>query len=517
MESINQPELVAECRTLLRNFRNPERLRHNSLATAVFALAPKASERQFVVEEIIVSALARLDSRARSIIKRCDIDKEPFAGVAHDLGMSERHLYRERRRVLCELAHIMYLLCDDGAKSHAELTTALEDQLRISRVLEENGDRGAASSIIERLLLESPDKERYRLLLRLAEMHARAGEFARAQSYLELASENARGNGALDGVVAAELFIARAYAFEECGRDEVVAAKCANSAIDLMYANGTHRYDSNVAAILISALVLRGRSCASAGQLDELVRTSDEAAGVLELVPHPNEDCQMGVLFLTACCDVLCKSDLRAARFRLSQAASIARSAGFTLSSLLLLTNLASTYRLQEEPEKAIRALASVLPIARDLGNKNVLLAVLVDLASSHTDSGQYEKAQSFLVEASRLNAENEALQGSLLRTSSKVNLASRSFSCALDEARMAESRFAALGKTRLLGTPLRVQAEALLGLGERRAALRAALGAIAVLSETNTEVALGQAYGVLHKITGRHYRVPRLLRRSDR
>jgi hypothetical protein len=72
-----------------------------------------------------------------------------------------------------------------------------------------------------------------------------------------------------------------------------------------------------------------------------------------------------------------------------------------------------------------------------------------------------------------------------------------------LETSRAAKSAYAALGKSRLVGTSLRLEAEALLGSGDRRAALATIRAAIEVLSSGSHRSALAGAYTVLGRISG--------------
>jgi tetratricopeptide (TPR) repeat protein len=492
-----------ECRNLLRDFETPDRLRRNSLAAPVFALAGKSADRRFLLWNVISDVLTRLTPRGRAIVQRCDINKEPFRSVARDLDISERHLYRERRRVLGWVAHLIREYSSDAVQAQLS-TTTLEAQLRTSRVLVENGALETAAEVIERLIGQSPETEKCRLLLCLAELHCRSGFFARALDYLENAGTIARQAGFGDGMLAAELLLTRASIFEECGQGQLVVAKSAATAARLAYAANTYRYDDRAAKLLISALVLCGKSYAARGDMNELERTSVEASDLFGTMQRPDDESQIDLLFLRGLSEGLCHSDHEKARAYLSQATNLARGAGFTLTAIQCATNMASIYRLERKPRAAVAMLEDVLLIARRMGNPSVLLAVLVELASSHAELEGYEQAQSLLVEAATLRTENESLRASMLRTSAHVNVATKQFASALDDARSAHQRFAALGKERLIGKPLRLEAQALLGLGERTAALRAISSAIDVQSAKNTKSALDDAYAVLGEITGR-------------
>lgn len=499
-----QGDVTLECRDLLRGFRNPGGLGRNSLANEVFRLAGKGSDQSFVLGDVISRALDRLEPKDGALAQRCDIDREPFASVARDLGISERHLYRKRKHILQQLAQFVVECSRDLPRIYVDAASSRRGQLQTSRVLEENGNFVIAADIIERMIAESSQAQKHGLILSLAELYARSGCFARAEQRVQVAAAIARELPFGNGTLAAELLVTRAYVFEECGQGEVAVVKSAAAATKLLYTANTYRYDVDAARVLLKALLLWGQSYFSCGQGSELAQICEQASEVFATIQRPTEEIEMGMLFLGSLRDVACAGDTISACVRLSQAAAVAKRAGLTRSAIMHMTNLASVYRLRKEPLRAVAILADLLPVARGLGNTTLLLALFVELAAEYVDLGEYEHAQSLLIEAATLDSSNESLRASMLRTSARVNLATKQFAHALDDARLSEDRFAAIGKQRLVGVPLRLEAEALLGLGERRAALRAAESAISALASTmGSQAALSDAYRVLGRVTG--------------
>ncbi|HEY6327447.1 MAG TPA: hypothetical protein VIW73_13165 [Candidatus Cybelea sp.] len=495
---------VAECRELLRHFRTPTLLRHNALAQAVLAAAHSSTERNNLLGSVISTALLKLEARERAIIERCDVDRENFEVAARDLGISARHLYRERRRVLEKLSPLLRESAAITIRARSRTGGSLESQLRICRTLEENGAGDLASRMIEHLAGEAPDAEQQvHSLLSIAELHARAGRFTTACEHLNTAGRFANDEHEPSLRVAAQLRVTRAYIFDECGRGQATVLKSAQAARQLLRGNDSYRYDSVKATLLLKALLLCGLSYFAMALPMELGEASEDAAEVYGLLRCPDEEAQMALLFLTSLSSFLCEHNVEQAITFLSEAANIARGCGFTLESIRHQTNLASYYRVQRRPDVAAEMLMSLLPLARDLRNDNVLMAIEVDLANSFVDLHQYERAEALLVEASKVRTENESLRASLLRTSARVHLATKQFQLALDDARVSEVVFAALGKTRLIATPLRLQAAALVKLGDRRSARSILSSAMATPPRTNTQSVLEEALRAACKIKG--------------
>lgn len=498
-QSFEAPAKITECRALLRYFRTPDRLRYNSLASAIMAAATSAAERGLFLEAVIEAALSHLGPRERVIVQRCGIEREPFSDVARDLGISERHLYREHHRILSCLVRII----DEAPRPmlHAKLkiSSCVDEEIRTSRNLEENGADVAAASMIERLIKELPEETaKCRLLLRLAELHARSGRFTLSRDLVDTVIGRLAES---DDVLRAECYVTRAYVFDECGQGETVVTHSALDAARILRKASTYRFDEHSARTLTMALILAGMSYAKSGKFDRLAGSTAEVSQILPLIRRPDEDLLMAIFALTAHYECLCNFDIDAASGAFTKAANVARGAGFTLSSIVNLINNVNVRRSSEQSLADLRTITHLYEVARDLGNENVLLLALVELANLHVTFGDTEKAQQALIEASTLHVENASLRAAMLRTCAKVAISLKEFEVGLGYARTAESMFAAQGKSRLVGTPLRLQAEALLGLGDRKAAYRAISGAIDALSSRSGSQVLRQAYGVLNRI----------------
>jgi tetratricopeptide (TPR) repeat protein len=492
---------VADCRNLLRDFRDPQRLRRNPLASAVFEFVPEALERRLLLEGLITNALGRLDARSRAIIERCDLGRELFADVATDLGLSERHLYRERRRILVQLAAVIRDSSKRPISDQFDATLSLDGQLRISRVLEDNGDRATARSIVEGLITCSTDSDqRLRLFLELAQLYARGRDFELSEKYVKHAEASCQ-ESALSKFLFAEILVTRAMILEESGRGTAVA-KFAALAANAVRETGAYRYDPIATKTLLEALFLCARSYASSGNTADLAHVCREAADIINFLQRSDPELQVELLFANGLRDRFVNYDLRSARSYFYQAANVARDAGLTLCSISCLTNVAQTYWAANEPLKAIAALEQILPIVRSIGDADSIVRVIVDLASARIDLRQYEQARGLLDEANALQAPHQSLQGSTLRVNAMLALAYKNFKRCLEMARGADELFSKLGKRRLVGAPKLLQAQAFMAMGERRAALRSISNAIAVLESTGARSDLAQAYGILGELT---------------
>jgi len=495
-------DLASECREIARHFASPERLRDNSLAQTILRRAGVPSDPRRALHAALDDAISKLSARDRAIVERCDIEQSMHASVAADLGISERHLYRERRRIFAQLGTWMAEVTPSAVGRHS--IDLMHHLIGSSRSLEENGSPSAAAEIIERLLIECTDPtQRSRLFLRLAELHARAGGFTRAEDSIAMAVEHAsRGEGPREPIQA-EILLTRAFAMEECGKGATEVAQFAAQASRLARSCGSFRFDQVAAGVLVRALALSAQAAAAAGDLEALRRSVAEMRSALALVRDPDSDTQIAALHAESMSKLFCEHDVEGGVDCMSRAVAAAHGAGFTLSATMLTINLASFYRLEGAPHETISMLGPRLAVARRLANPNVLLALLVELVNAFVDSEQYDRASEHLSEAGTLAGGNDVLHAAFLRTSANVHVATGSLGLAVEEARAAERAYAQLGKLRLVGAVRRLQAEALWLGGERRAALSAVRSAIEVLSSRNHRTALARAYATLAKISG--------------
>ena len=86
-------------RAMLRKMREPRALERDHLANRLRAMLGASTAHEAVLEAIARS-LRGSDARLAAVIRRCDIDGEPTARVARELGVSPRQFFRFRREAL---------------------------------------------------------------------------------------------------------------------------------------------------------------------------------------------------------------------------------------------------------------------------------------------------------------------------------------------------------------------------------------------------------------------------------
>jgi tetratricopeptide (TPR) repeat protein len=496
--------MAAHCRQLVRNAATPQRLRSNPLAKRILARATAEQDRSCSLKEAISRALSQLPLRERRIIERCDLDREIHALVAAELRISERHLYRERERIFKKLAALLTTPAAARMPAVVESSDSTQQLVKTSRALEENGACAVAADVLERRALECPDAlERARLFLRLAELHARTGSSTRARECLEIAVRHAAHATNRSPLVDAELTLTRAQVLEDQGESEPLIVELSNRSVQLVRSIGSANYDQQAAAVLVRALALRALAANFIGDAEMAGRTVSEMHDALPGLHHGDADSHMAAFFSESLTKVLCENDLVASADCLAKALQVAQDAGLSVSSIALTVNLASLYRLRHDSARAVALLAPRLEMARVLGNRRVLAMLLIELASGYLDLRDYARAQQTLDDAVEFVNGNRAMQAPFLRVSAATSIRMKQFHHGLEASRAAEQAYSALGKSRLVGMSLRLEAEALHLTGDRRAALATIRQAIDALSEGSHRSSLAAAYTVLSKISG--------------
>jgi tetratricopeptide (TPR) repeat protein len=501
--SLDTSATVRECREILRNLATPQRLRSNPLAQKILERSEARKDPRRAFSAAVYDALNRLDPHDRRILERCDIDREIHSVVAADMAISERHLYRERHRIF-ESFTALLLASPDRHPVTLETVDSIEQLVKTARALEENGAASVAAEIIERRALECVDPiERARLFMQLAELHARSGASMRADECVDIASRNVASDAQRTPILEAEIAFTRAFVIEQGGEAEPVVAELAERSIHFVRSTRSPHYGSGAAGILVRALALRTQAACFTGDVEAIRATVHETCAALPYLRATDADSQIAALFSQSHAKVFCENDLDAGAQLLGQAIGVAQDAGLSVSSILLAVNLASIYRLQRDPARAARMLMARLDVARALGNRKALGALLVELAIAYADMRDFARAKLAVDEAAGLVAEDRSLQAPFLRASATIHLRTNLFRPALDEARAAEVAYAALGKSRLVGSSLTLQADVLHATGDRRAALVAIRNAIDALSARGHRLVLARAYELLGAISG--------------
>lgn len=154
-------------------------------------LAHRHSDRRLrdVGHDLLEGAIGELPDRWRTIVVRCDLNRELHNVVAADLGISKRHFYRERNKALAFLSEC---LCSNRRPArHGLAVIDIEDAVTgVVRNLFNVRSVEFAIPILEAALGDaSAPSARFHLLLKLAAVHCQCSELEKAASSLNIAHQ----------------------------------------------------------------------------------------------------------------------------------------------------------------------------------------------------------------------------------------------------------------------------------------------------------------------------------------
>jgi tetratricopeptide (TPR) repeat protein len=144
---------------------------------------------------LVQAAADELPPRSRAIIARCDLAGELHATVARDLGISERHFYRERREALALLS-ATFKPNADVAAAPSEATDPDDLTLAAAQSLSSAGKHQEAIAFLENVLQRSSAEcFPISVALKLGQLYCDNGRLDKASHLLAL-SEQALGHSA---------------------------------------------------------------------------------------------------------------------------------------------------------------------------------------------------------------------------------------------------------------------------------------------------------------------------------
>jgi tetratricopeptide (TPR) repeat protein len=167
---------------------SPDGLRRLRSALERAGVAADWPENENEATQAVTAALKQLPERWRAIVLRCDLGRELHRAVATDLGISKRHLYRERLKAL-------HLLSERFASARAlpaipKVVTADID-VAVSGIISNlfnTQSVGKAVPILEAALRDvARPGSRIRLLMKLCDVHCQLGTLNKADNDLFLA------------------------------------------------------------------------------------------------------------------------------------------------------------------------------------------------------------------------------------------------------------------------------------------------------------------------------------------
>ncbi len=496
-------------RELLRHLHHACRLRANPIVARILRAGGRdgaeLSDAALVayVTEAVESSIERLPPRQRAIVRRCDMGGERYTDVARSLFISERHAFRERDAAVLRMFGHLAAARPVALRGAVEQADRFWLQIANAQALEHNGSWETAAEVLERLSCQVDDAElRCFVQTRLARLYEQAEQAGNAAGHLSAARALAAGSRRRSGWQEAEVGVTSAWLAAGSGdpraADRVAGRCCAE--LESWSQTTNERRISNA---LIDGLSLRAELAIARGELEASAAFASRACEVAG--GGRAFDAQVVIFARSSSAIVGCLRgrEAQSTRTELEQCYALATQAGLTREALVISTHLAACMRMARRPAEAARLLAPLVPAARTVAVGGSAIAFFCELASSSLESADTGAADRYLTELQRRSLINPLARASVELLAAKTRLAQRDSVAALRAAQAAESGFRRLGQDRVVGTSLRLQAEALAQLGQRERALTNIKLAIEALAGKSHPTQLATAYRVLASLSG--------------
>lgn len=471
------PEALRNCREVLRHLAHPRRLQQNPLANRIWAASGLDLNRSAQadltrsLEASVRLTLSRVSLRQRVIVERCDLAGEANAGVAADLRISLRHLYRERKAAVALVAlHLTEERSRD--RTTAQIAPdALALQLLLAARLEQNGQWIAAAEMLEGLSTELDDVSRRCMVeCRLTELYGTVGRYSLADEHMRRALELCRRNvgpawlSAEAAVSAGRLAIATG----DFATAKEVARRCC---LELRSWTPASR-DPRPGAALLSALNLSSLIAIARGDARATAALTAEALGVARQLQAPNPGALTEARIYAVEADILA-GDMSRAESDLWRCYQHAVDGGQTRDALSVAIFIAGHLRLTERANQSIELLNPLAHAARKVGTGDVLGGFLIELGKAATEVAATSLARTCLTELDSFAALSPWISANVSLLKAQVEFIERRFDLSLMASEAAEAAFVRIGRERLVGPALQLQAESLAALGDAVRAVR--------------------------------------------
>lgn len=487
--SPSKPETLRNCRELLRHLAHPRRLRKNPLANRIWAasgLEPDRTAQAELTRSLEASVrlmLSGLPLRQRVIIERCDLAGEMNVGVAADLGISLRHLYRQRKAAIVQ----MVLHFTEGTSRDWPATFVTPDplalQFSLAARLEQNGQWVVAAEMLEGLSAELDDVSLSCLVeSRLTDLYATVGRYSLADEHMRRSLELCR-RGVGPVWLSAEAAVSAgwlAIATGDFAAAHDVARRCCMELRSWAHASR----DPRLAGALLKALNLASLIAIDRGDARTAAAFTSEALSVARQLqisdPWPLTTARVYAIEA----DILAGNTSRV-ESDLWACYQLAVESGETRSALFVAVFTAGYLRSTARPNQSIELLKPLSHAARKVGTGDVLGGFLIELGRAAADARATDLARKCLAElgdstlvSPLISAHQQLLRG-------QTEFTDRRFDLSLAASEAAEGSFTRIGRARLVGSALQLQAESLAALGETGRAIRTMKLAIEKLQTT--------------------------------
>lgn len=508
-QNLTRPDRQSNVKRFLRDLDSPHRLRNNLL------LGNCSPDKARMLVE---GALDELPLRSRIIIARCDLANELHATVARDLGISERHFYRERHEALSFLHEALERKRFQKPISFVVNIDSEDIPLVYANALQNAGDVQQAIRFLEKALFKvSAHEARARLALQLGKLCCETSKISRAVQFLDIAYESLR-LGSLPAPPSVELEAATLSATLLLHSDRINSAKSQLDRAIREFKRSADVGNIKYGRAMAKAQLTLADIFETEGSFSAALAAAFEANRItrqFELEPT----LRSRALIALSAMRVLTGSPVEMAMADLSTAYDLAKMSGLTRDCAEISILFCSFYGNDGKYDLALRFGNAALNLAKATMSEEGFALARCCVASVHIANHNTVAARRILKEDAT-SPETRSFICILPRlVEAELLLAEERFESALDAASDAVDKMRRIQSKRGLGSALRVRAEIEGALGWRRQALRSIDEAIALLSGNAPPFALAQAYGLSGRLSGnrRHKQMARTLGQLSR
>jgi tetratricopeptide (TPR) repeat protein len=446
---------------------------------------------------LIETAAAALPLPLQTIIVRCDLGRELHRSVASSLGFSERYFYKLRRRALLLLGR---LLADaaEGRLPHAQfgfVADRLDGSLCSADALKNSGDYLGAADVLEDVARRGPDASdsTYANYL-LADLFLDVDRTDMANEYLK------RGKTTLSLTINREK--AKLLEYELDSIEAMLAmqngAKAAPGLTEralqrlrqLPHDSRSDRREKALCNLLLATATFRQVN----GAFGDGLAAALEARNILE--QYSIDRPALKVLSF-AHCSMIRYSVTGATRTvvpELTQAFTFATLHALPRVAAQLAAALCTIHSRQKDIEGAMRFGELALSMALNVCTPEEVASICAQVTRARLANRDTPAARTTLKKAN-LKKCAATMQGVLELVAAELYVAERRFDRALAASTRAADLFEKRSWIRFQGSALSVQAEALVGRGDRLLARKRIGEALEILEPTGTNDALVHAY----------------------
>jgi len=497
-------ERMAAIRDVMRHLDHPERLQLNPLVSWQFLGVSEQASGAARVKKAIDLAIEGLSPRQREIVRRCDLRGHTHRSVINDLGITERHFYRERRSAL---ESISANLVSPRQTTVTVSTTRITEEpsglyMAFVEAARQVGDISRAIALLTDARTEASVQQRVQIECRLAELYCELSVIDKASSHLKIARElTYQASDATEDLRLQTDSVEAAVAWRTGHAD--AATTLANRAIRKLRTAVLKKGTPGDTRALALSLLLLSEIDVAHGRWQSGRRYALEARDAITSAGFGFAALKARAALAATFAFMFDPAHLNDAAIELEGQYRSSVAAGLTLEAILVRLHLCLTYRFANSPHESAAVLEEILVIAKHVLPAEQYAIVCLELANSYVLSGNATKAHRAIEEARIRVLPGGNTSAFITLLSAAAFLSAGNCQRALDLSIVASQSMEKLGIVTSIGESLRIQSEALYGLGNRQLATNVVRSALKRLETGGHPFTIAQTHQSAGRITG--------------